>query len=161
MPGFSESLVYDSMCSFGPPAPQQAQKQRFHPLSRQPKLPPPLDGLYFSCVFCAHSQGRPHIEGTSTRTVVKTGGLHQNSGECVEGSAECCVSGSPTLANSGQPSPNFYTPFAIAYLNNPKKNRIGMFPVINSQEIQIGKFQTGQGRREDRGGGCTGTGKRT
>ena len=30
---------------------------------------------------------------------------------------------------------------------------IGKFPVINSQELQIGKFLTGQGRREDRGGG--------
>ena len=29
---------------------------------------------------------------------------------------------------------------------------IGKFPVINSQELQIGKFLTGQGRRVDRGG---------
>ena len=32
----------------------------------------------------------------------------------------------------------------------------GKFPVINSQEVQIGRFLTGQGRREDRGGIGTG-----
>ena len=49
----------------------------------------------------------------------------------------------------------WYTPFAITYQNHSKKNGIGIgkFPVINSQELQIGKFLTGQGSREDRGGG--------
>ena len=48
-----------------------------------------------------------------------------------------------------------YTPFATTYLNNPKKLKIGIvigkFPTINSQELQISKFLTGQG--EGRTGG--------
>ena len=35
---------------------------------------------------------------------------------------------------------------------------IGKFPVMISQELQIGKFLTGQGRREDKGGGGIVTG---
>ena len=50
-----------------------------------------------------------------------------------------------------------YTPFTTTYLNNPSKLDIrigiGKFPVMNSQELHIGKFLTGQGRREDGGGG--------
>ena len=50
------------------------------------------------------------------------------------------------------------TPFTIAYLNDLNKLKIGIgigkFPVMNTQESQIGKFLTGQGRREDRGWGA-------
>ena len=52
------------------------------------------------------------------------------------------------------------TPFAIDYLNNPNKKKIKnryryrkKFPIIDSQDLEVGKFLRGQGRREGGGGG--------